>query len=297
MTKYHVVVGASGFLGSKIVDYLSNRDEKVLALVRKKKKLKVDNFEDLKNVKVLEYDGKKISKILKNFEIVNIYNCVVCYDRNIKTDTISKIIEANINIPTKLLEIAVEKKTNFVNFDTYYSKTEYIDEKLPHYTITKKMLRPWLIYYSDKIKIYNFIIEHLYGDPKINNKFIEKMIFDIAIKPKKKILLSSGSQKRDFIYIDDLIEILFLSLKKNIFKKGFFEIGLGNGFSISLKRFISKVKEISKSETILDFGKIPLKRNEIQNSYAFLTKTLNKKKRKTSLIENGIKKTVLSIKS
>ena len=158
------------------------------------------------------------------------------------------------------------------------------------------MLKPWLIHYSKKIKIYNFVIEHLYGDPKINNKFIEQIIFDIAVKQKKKILLSSGLQKRDFIYIDDLIKILFLNLKRNKFKKGFYEIGLGNGFSVSLKRFISMIKEISKSSTILDFGKIRLKRNEIKNSYAIQSKTSNDKKRETSLLINGIKRTILSIK-
>ena len=56
------------------------------------------------------------------------------------------------------------------------------------------------------------------------------------------------------------------------------------------------IKEISKSSTILDFGKIRLKRNEIKNSYALQSKTSNDEKVKTSLLIKGIKRTILSLK-
>ena len=78
----------------------------------------------------------------------------------------------------------------------------------------------------------------------------------------KELKLTTGTQLRDFIYIDDVLSA-YLTLVDNVESfKSFTEIQLGTGKSISVKEFVETVHRLTKSSTNLMFGALRARANE-----------------------------------
>lgn len=125
-----------------------------------------------------------------------------------------------------------------------YGKPEKnpVDEKHP--------LRPESIYAIHKLTTeqYYLLYQQLYGINCIifrisnpfgpyqrfgsNNYGILNWFIHHAIDHKEIEIYGSGSQKRDFLHIDDLIGLLKLSLSSNKLYGGIYNVGCGKGISI-----------------------------------------------------------------
>ena len=87
-------------------------------------------------------------------------------------------------------------------------------------------------------------------------------LVDACISNKSNFQLTSGIQKRDFIYIDDLVLAYTLVLKNIHSLEKINSLEIGSGKSISIKDFAELIKKLSKSNIQLDFNSIPLRKNE-----------------------------------
>jgi nucleoside-diphosphate-sugar epimerase len=85
---------------------------------------------------------------------------------------------------------------------------------------------------------------------------------------KKKIKLTEGNQKRDFIYISDVVDAYITTLKYKNHKKNFVEFEVGTGQSISIKEFVLTMHKILQSKSELLFGNIETRTDEIMDSRA-----------------------------
>lgn len=249
-----LITGATGYLGSKIVNYLSKKKIKFIYLVRKKSKLfRLIKFSKNKK-KIINYE--KLENIFKKNKIDLILHSATSY--GIKDKDISNIIHSNLFLPLKLLDLAKKYKVRrFINTDTILKKN------ISHYTLSKFQFYEWFKEYSDKIHCCNVKIEHFYGPGDDNSKFVINILHKILQK-NNKIKLTKGNQKRDFIFINDVVtaidKIIKFALKKN---KGYSEFQIGTGKSISIKNFVKLlVKICNKKLSILKFGSIPLRKNE-----------------------------------
>jgi len=265
-----LILGGSGFLGSSLInEMLQHRNYNIFCFYRKFNNFKRFNLKDNKYKKIIFINDNNLENYFSKVKFDVICNCAVNYGRNGILDT-KKVLDPNIYFPIKILELAIKYKSKcFLNTDSYFSKNNMTYKSLLNYSLSKQALRLWLNSYSDKIKVINIILEHLYGDPYINDKFLEKCIYDISIGKVNSIDLTLGKQKRDFLYIDDAVKayikiINHISLKNFTYK----DIGLGTGKMHQLSTFIKKIKLISNSETILNFGAIDYRKDEIFSSYA-----------------------------
>ena len=157
----------------------------------------------------------------------------------------------------------------------------------------------WLKIFQDKIKIFNLKLEHMYGDKDDFSKFIPFVIRELLLKAKE-IKLTKGEQRRDFIYVEDVVNaykaILHCSDK---YSRGFYEYEVGTGIATSIKDVVLLLKTLTlNNETYLNFGALPYRDNEIMESKANLEKI--KKdigwEPKISL-KDGLKRTVTWYKS
>ena len=110
---------------------------------------------------------------------------------------------------------------------------------------------------------------------------------------KNKIFLCTpGTQKRDFIYVDDFVFLIKkILLKKNIRYEIF---NVGSGKPILVKNIIKKIRNLTKSGEP-KFGAIKMRKDEVMSLYP-LTKKVKKYfnwKPKVKLIQ-GLKKTIKS---
>ena len=137
----------------------------------------------------------------------------------------------------------------------------------------KSKCNPKLIYGQAKFKgtvflkkqfeKYNFPVTILrlyqaYGPKQDINRFIPIVIE--ACKYGKKFPSSNGIQKRDFTYIQDVVDAIILTLNN---KKSSGEIiNIGSGNTIRLKNIIFKIMKTFKSGEPM-FGMIKMRKDEI----------------------------------
>lgn len=282
-----LISGATGFLGSYLVKHFIKEGHDVVVLKRSTS----DTFrisEVLSKIKVYDSDQENMVNIFESNTIDVVINTVTEYGR--KNKTISSMIEANLVFPIHLLELAIEHNVKtFINTDTLLGRD------INAYALSKSQFVDWMRLLSDKIQMINIKIEHMYGPLDDENKFIQWFINQIKSNVDK-IDLTSGIQKRDFIYIDDIISAYSIILQHLDAIQNFEEFELGTGTVVEVKAFLGLLyDELNAREnmtTKLNFGAIPYRDKENMCMQANTTK-LQKLgwSPKTTPLE-GIKKTI-----
>lgn len=272
MAKTILLTGATGFLGSHLLKKLLDNGFNVIIL--KRSFSKIDNISELINkIKFYDIDKTDISVAFEENKIDTIIHAATDYGRN---SSISKLLNSNLIFPVELLELAIEHKVKyFINTDTFYSKNDTNYSHLSSYTISKRSLQIWLKYFSQNIHIINMVLEHIYGENDNDTKFVTQIIKKIALEKVQKIDLTLGEQKRDFIYIDDVTNA-YICVLNNLskIKNNYTTFDIGTGKNISIKDFVTAIKNISNCKTILNFGVIPYRNGEIMDAKAD-TKNIN----------------------
>jgi nucleoside-diphosphate-sugar epimerase len=82
-------------------------------------------------------------------------------------------------------------------------------------------------------------------------------------------LLTPGLQKRDFIYIDDVVSAYLVLLEKaQQMKDAYMEFDVGSGQAVSIREFVETVHQLTNSRTKLRFGAVEYRKNETMESNA-----------------------------
>jgi nucleoside-diphosphate-sugar epimerase len=137
---------------------------------------------------------------------------------------------------------------------------------MSEYILTKKFFLEWGLMATKINKELNFVnarLEHVYGPNDSRLKFIPSVIYRLK-ENHKSIELTSCKQKRDFIYVDDVVRALILILenRENPALKGFSEISVGTGRATSLKKLVQIIKDLTCSSTILEYGALRFDESE-----------------------------------
>jgi hypothetical protein len=121
---------------------------------------------------------------------------------------------------------------------------------------------------SDKIQVVNLKLEHMFGEQDGNEKFTTWILNELK-EEKPTIPLTAGLQKRDFIYIDDVVSAYLTCLEQAPQLKVFNDIEVGTGVLTPVKTFVTLIKSTleklkgSPIETQLNFGALPYREGEI----------------------------------
>ena len=145
-----------------------------------------------------------------------------------------------------------------------------------------------MLYLTEKVPTTTLRIFLCYGPGQSKKRFLPFLISKCI--SDEKIKMTSGNQLRDFCYIDDVVDAIFLTLKNKEANGQI--INIASGKSISLKELAHKViKIIGKGR--LNFGELPHRENENMSLYADINKAkkILKWSPKISL-EEGLKKTI-----
>lgn len=281
-----LISGSTGFLGSYLLKLFINSGHKVIALKRTNSNIyRIEEY--LNDAIYYDIDKTEFSSIFEKHKIDIVINTATNYGRI--DNKVSSIINTNLIFGLKLLEESVNSNVKaFINTDTL------LERNLNTYSLSKAQLVDWMKFLSNKnTKILNVKIEHMYGPKDDENKFIYWLINQLK-QNVEKINLTSGIQKRDFIYIDDIVNA-YETIIKNIDNfSNFEEFELGSGNSIEVKIFVEKIyEEISNKQTLntkLNFGAIAYRDNENMNMQVNITKLQNLAWEAKVSIEDGIKK-------
>lgn len=255
-----LLTGATGFLGSNLLTRLIEDGHKVTILVRK-----TSSFQRITNLmeRVTVHTAGEVCfhDLFFHSSIDTIIHCATNYGRG-EVD-LSELLDANLIMPLQLLQAGCNAGVRrFVNTDTI------LDKGVSDYALSKSQFREWLCRYAQKMVCVNIALEHFYGpydDPTKFVSFIVRQFLDNV----DSINLTLGEQKRDFIYIDDIVSAFTLVLDSSAsFESGHLDYEIGTGNSITIRDFVELTKQISgNTHTQLNFGAIPYRKNEAMETF------------------------------
>lgn len=265
-----LLTGATGFLGSHLLKRLLEAKYGVVILKR--------TFSDtwritdlLPKVQAYNIDRVSLEKAFKENQIDTVIHTATTYG---KKEGMASIIESNILLPVKLLELSISYQTEtFINADSFFNTPELNYKHLAAYSLSKRQLVEWLKTVSGRIQVINMKLEHLYGPRDGNEKFVTWLIKE-CIKNPPELKLTKGEQKRDFIYVSDAANAFISALKEKSSLPDYSEFQVGTGNGTSIRDFAVKVKEtvsaVSGEDigTFLNFGALPYTDGEIMESKA-----------------------------
>jgi len=251
-----LLTGATGYLGGRLCQALTGIGYDVIAVhLNHNERLDVPVEES--HVQRVYLSDERIKEIVARGKPDGIIHTATLYGRT--GESVPDMINANVIFPVEMMISAIENGVKFfINTDSILNKF------VSTYSMTKGTFADWLAFYADKIKAIDIKLDHFYGPNDKGSKFIVNIV-DQLKSGVASIDLTEGSQTRDFIYIDDVVSV-FTCILENISpltvgQVSKFEIGTGHRSSI--RYVVSKLRELMDSETVLNFGAIPYRKNEM----------------------------------
>lgn len=252
-----IVFGATGYLGSKLVHRLVDAGDTVLCVGRKTSSLA--RLEDIRS-RITYCELERFSEVLARSVP---YDCLVnlaCrYPRNSGSDM--DLFEANLYQPLRIFTVCLQYGVRkFVTIGTG------LPDDLNVYAQSKAKFAEILEWYAgqyrqkaDPISVCNVELENFYGEDEPADRFLPGTV--AKLKRNEKILLTAGTQVRDFVYVEDVLNNLQDLVHRDDLPE-YLDLPLGSGEGVSIRDLIRYLKEMLHSESELCFGAVPSRMNE-----------------------------------
>jgi len=269
-----LVTGGAGFIGSNLAFYLQKNFSKCEVVVfdkfRNEETFSNGNLKSFGHFRnLIGFKGEVISGdinsdlgLLKNYKFDYIFHQAAISDTTVGDQTL--MIQTNVNAFKDLLDMAVDMKANMIyasSAATYGNSDVFsIGCEKPNnvYGFSKLMMDNLAKKYMDKISIVGLRYFNVYGPREFSKNKTASMVlqFGLQLLAGKKAKLFEGSDKikRDFIYIEDVIQANIKACKPK--KSGVYNVGIGNA------RSFQDIVDVLKKE-------LNIKRNDeyIQNPF------------------------------
>tara|TARA_B100001027_G_scaffold208346_1_gene173542 strand:+ start:823 stop:1728 length:906 start_codon:yes stop_codon:yes gene_type:complete len=297
MKKRSIITGGAGFIGSNLTDHLVRIGHKVIVLDNfvsgKKKNLSHIRKQDVKIIKIDISKSKNLDKYFKGAHYVFHLAALAQIIPSIKNP--KKYFKNNVIGTLRVVEAAKRakiKKFVYAASSSCYgtpkklptSEKDKIDLKNP-YAATKFIGEEIVMRYASMFKMPNISLRffNVYG-PRLNISGQYSAVIGNFLSQKKNnkalTIVGDGTQTRDFIHVDDLINACVKVIKSKKINK-IYNLGSGKKTSINTiaKIFSGKKKFIANRP------------GEAKNSLADISKIKKDTNWKPAIsIEEGIKR-------
>lgn len=254
----HVLVtGGSGFLGSELVKHLVSLNYQVTVLLRSASSEKrLSSL--LGKVAVKRFESfDQLQMIVSDVQPDAVVHTVCSYGR--KDESPEQIIQANIMMGIGLLQASVAVGVSkFINTDTV------LDRMVSPYALSKKQFSEWGQWFSKMHQLHfvNVLLQHMYGAGDDTSKFTTHVI-KVCHHHEPELKLTLGEQKRDFIYIADVVTAYECLLRKSeLLSAGYVDVEVGSGVAPAVREYVEMVHQLTHSKTVLEFGAFEYRPNE-----------------------------------
>lgn len=278
------ITGATGFIGSNFIRYLNRKNYKNLILIDYFSKEKNKNIEGCFFEKKI--DLNKTSNI--NLSLIRGVNLVV--HLGAVTDTMCKDIDLihrnNFLSSKKIFQFCKKNKIKFVyassasvyGKNTSFSEIPKYEAPINLYAYSKKLFDDYIREFTNNFKnndfpIYGLRFFNVYGPNESHKKNMTSPIYSFykqALKNRSINLFNGRSFlnykkiSRDFIYINDVCEIMYKVINLNKDISGIYNLGTGNDNTFynvanEIKKYLYnktklsiKIKKISFPDNLID---------------------------------------------
>jgi UDP-glucose 4-epimerase len=266
------IIGGLGFIGTNLYKLLIKKKYKITIIDNLKVK---DNINYFKH-KIVNYDvskGKNLNLILKKFDVVinlagqtgvleSLNNPSYSIENNIVS--FSNIVDALQNSKCKVL---INASTGGAIYGESKKNCEENHPKNPKsiYGLTKKFNEDYTSILTDKLKfnIIHLRFANVFGEFSFHKQSLIHNTIKNCLLNKTTYIFGNGTQKRNFIYVNDLTRII-----EKCFKISSGTYNVSSPKSYTVKSFINLVKQIYPNAKFkyLNFNKGEVKIVNISNS-------------------------------
>ena len=266
-----MVTGGAGFIGSHLVEYLSEKNFVVV----------VDNLSQGNKLKKMNKNIKLIKGDVRDYDLIKYYskNCVsifhlaailgvdVVSKKNIETMDCEYEGIRNICSAAKKNKV---KKIIYTSSSGVYGKLSYkgnvkeddIVQPTSAYSMAKRACEMYLKYFNKETKISSIAIRlfNVYG-PRQDERMVIPRFINQAKKNKSITVYGNGRQTRDFTYIDDCTKAFDLLNKK---VNGFHILNSSRGKEFDIYSLAIMIKKYLNSKSNIIKINVPEKIQEFQ---------------------------------
>jgi len=287
-----LITGIDGFVGSNIAKRLVNLGANVFGIIQKKNKKSLLYYEKV-HIKCELFSGDLtdrdfIKKILtKNFQII--FHLAAQVEVGVANKNPYNTWESNIRGTYTILNGLIKNKKikSIIIASSDKSYGTYPKNKLPykeHYP--SKAVYPYDVskacadmiarsYSSDlyKLPIITTRFSNIYGPGQLHFSALIPDTIKSLVQKKKFIPRGNGQDLRDYVYINDIVD-LYLLLSKNLYSKPklsgeIFNAGINKPIKVRevIKKFYFYKKEFKRYREILKLMKLKKTKGEIPYQY------------------------------
>lgn len=266
MSKYIVLTGGTGFVGSHLLEKLLDLNKKVILLKRSfSNTWRINELMNNKNLVLKNTDEERLNEIFDNYDIEGIFHLATFAQRTHDSEHVQEMIDSNISFPTQILENSVNNDVKFFintgSFSEYKLSNSPISESskiesFNLYASTKTAFENILKFYHDKYDLNCATLKLFtpYG-PKDDEIKITPYLIINSIK-KEDILIKSPNKKLDFIYVKDVVDA-YISLLENISKlHEYNSFNVGTGIGTTIKDVLGIIESNLGKNKNVDFGNL-----------------------------------------
>lgn len=282
-----LITGGAGFIGSTLADRLIKNGDQVVII----DDLSMGDIENLPQSMNVTFYNESITKqafmadllITNNFDYIYLLAAIASVadsiERPIETHEVNQ--NANLNIlETIRKEKLTPKKIVFSSSAAVYGNGPELPKK------ETSSIDPMSPYAIDKFATERFMVDYgkLYGLPTVCTRFFNvygpkqnpkspysgvlSIVSDCLVKNDVFTLFGDGSQTRDYVYIDDVVDALLILATTSDAKWDVYNVATGQ--SISLIDVIGAYESASGEK--LKVEKKEARLGDVQDSVADITK-------------------------
>jgi len=246
-----LLTGATGFLGSHLLQALLESGYKVVLLKRSTSSTwRIDPL--IHRVKSYDIGDVLLQSVFEQHSIDVVIHLATLYRKYDNGQEVLDMVHANVAFPAELLELGVKAGVKaFINTGTFFEydcsvlpvKEDALIKPFNLYARTKLAFECILQTYADQIMINTLRLFSPYGE-KDNDKLIP-MIIKKGLAGEK-IELSEGFQKLDFIYCGDVVRAYLKALLRieNLEVENEYQVfNIGSSTPMSVREVVSIIEQ------------------------------------------------------
>lgn len=258
-----IITGASGFVGSYLVNEFANNGYEVTAVVRNEKS-DISQFHKKENVNIVYCELKDIQKLKE--KLLGEYD----YFLHFAWESSAGQGRGNYELQLKNVEYSCNcvkvakalgcKRFVFAGSIMAYEAKEFVLKNGAEptsayiYSIAKltASMMAKTVAVQNNIEFIDVVISNIYGVGEKSERFLNATVKKI-VSGTESIDLTTCEQLYDFIYVTDAVRQIRFALEKG---EGLNSYYIGNKEQFKLRQFVEKIKIALNSDVKLNFGAV-----------------------------------------
>lgn len=279
-----LITGGAGFIGSTLANELTKNHQVVV--FDNFSTGKVENLDFSNNLKVIEGDITDYefinNELLADFDVIYHLAAIASVAASVESPYYCNEVnfKATLNIIEQIKKNTFKAKFIFASSAAVYGDNDNLPlnendsvRPLSPYAIDKYAAEQYVINYANLYGINASAARffNVYGpnqDPKSPYSGVISILMDTMLDNNKVFrLFGDGSQTRDFVYVEDLVNALIL-LGSSKESGEVYNIGTGN--NITLNELIDTIQQVASKR--IEVKRLPFRNADVRESQANIDK-------------------------